>query len=223
MTDTNNHPDVADHGKGIILAGCGGHALSVAEAVTNPNFFAGYTALSPSPLMELEWRGDDSAVAALADEDYKFHVAFVYAGLPVMDKRKRLIQKYRDAGAEFVSVIAPTAIVTRHSSVGNGCAILNRAVVNRARLGENVIVNTGAIVEHDCVIGDNTFIGPGATIGGGVTIGEDCFIGLGANVMNGVTIASGVTVAMGATVNRDLTEPGIYHGSPLKLHRLKKR
>ena len=59
MTDTNNHPDVADHGKGIILAyGGGGHALSVAEAVTDPNFFAGYTALSPSPLMEpgMAWR-----------------------------------------------------------------------------------------------------------------------------------------------------------------------
>ena len=207
----------------LILAGGGGHALSVVEALDNDSIIAGYTALSPSPDMPADWLGNDNDVAELAGKGFLFHMAFVYAGLPVMDKRRRLIEWYENAGAGFVSVIAPSAIVSRNSIVGEGSAVMCRAVVNRATLGRHVIVNTGAIVEHDCRIGDNTFIGPGAVIGGGVSIGSDCFIGLGANIRNGVTIAPGVTVAMGAVVTRSLLEPGIYHGTPLRLHTLKTR
>ncbi len=219
----NKQTDPTDQTDRIVLAGGGGHALSLMEAIENPEMIAGYTALSESSLMPAKWLGDDSSVEELSKKGYLFHMAFVYAGLPVMSKRRKMIEKYTEAGAGFISIIAPTAIVTRHSTFGEGCAILNRAIVNRAHLGKNVIVNTGAIVEHDCIIGDNTFIGPGAVIGGGVTIGEDCFIGLGAKVMNGVTIASGVTVGIGVTVNRDLTEPGIYHGTPMRFHKLKTR
>lgn len=212
-----------DNKRAIILCGGGGHALSVLEAVENPDDIAGYLALSESPLMQVKWLGDDSEASVYAAEGYLFHMAFVYSGLPVMDKRKALIKKYRKNGAEFASIIAPTAIITRNARVGKGSAILNRAIINRAELGENIVVNSGAIVEHDCSIGNNTFIGPGAIIGGGVTIGEDCFIGLGANIMNGVTIVSGVTVGIGVTVNRNLDEPGIYHGTPMRFHTLRKR
>ncbi len=199
----------------IILAGGGGHALSLLEAAPLSDF-AGYLALAPSESMPLEWLGEDANLSPFVAKDYLFHMAFVYSGLPVMDKRRTLIERYEAAGAKFATIIAPTAIVTPNSRIDEGCAVLNGAIVNRATLHKNVVVNSGAIVEHDCVVGANTFIGPGAVIGGAVTIGEDCFIGLGAKVKNCVTIASGVTVAMGAIVTRDLLEPGIYHGTPLR-------
>lgn len=199
----------------IILAGGGGHALSVLEAA-DENDFAGYLALEPSGMMPLEWIGNDDDVQRLAEEGHTFHLAYVYSGLPVMSHRKQMLARYEEAGATFATIIAPSAIVTRNSRIGEGCAIMNNAVINRATIGRNTIVNTGAIVEHDCVIGDNTFIGPGAIIGGAVRIGNDCFIGLGACIKNCVSIADGVTVAMGAVVNKDLTQPGIYHGMPLK-------
>lgn len=199
----------------IILAGGGGHALSVLEAM-NEEDFIGYLALEPSEKIPLDWLGDDHDISTFVNEGAKFHLAYVYSGLPVMTGRRKLLERYEKAGAKFATIIAPTAIVTRNSQVGEGCAILNNAVINRATLGRNSIVNTGAIVEHDCLIGENTFIGPGAVIGGGVKIGNDCFIGLGSCIKNGVTIADGVTVAMGAVVNKDLTQPGIYHGTPLK-------
>ena len=202
-------------------------------------------AASSDALATPKWLGTDADAEKLARAGYLFHIAFVYHGLPVMATRRRLIEQYREAieraRAEspvaecssadssegspvsgFATVIAPTAIVTPHSTICEGAAILNGAIVNRAYIGEHSVVNSGAIVEHDCRIGSNTFIGPGVVMGGGVTVGDDCFIGLGSHVKNGVTIASGVTVAMGANVTRDLIEPGIYHGTPLRLHRLRR-
>ena len=204
-----------EKGDKIVVIGGGGHALSLVEAIPATGF-AGYLALAPSEKMELPWLGTDDELPHLAGEGTQFHVAFIYSGLPVMDKRRELIENYRNKGARFVTLVAPTAIVTPHTRLGEGCCVLNGAIVNRAVLGENVVINSGAIVEHDCVLGDNTFVGPGAVIGGGVTIGRDCFIGLGARIKNGITIADGVTVAMGAIVTRDLKEPGLYHGSPLR-------
>ncbi|MCH5237409.1 MAG: transferase, partial [Muribaculaceae bacterium] len=61
---------------------------------------------------------------------------------------------------------------------------------------------------------------PGSVIGGFTRIGDNCFIGLGARISNGLTIGDNITVAMGAVVTRDLTEPGIYHGSKLKRYPL---
>lgn len=241
----------------IVFAGAGGHALSLLEAISDPECVAGYTAPAESDVLSAsdsrgacgetapKWLGDDKAAGELARAGYLFHIAFVYHGLPVMAARRRLIEQYREAIGRaradsyvddspdggsycgkaisgFATIIAPTAIVTPHSTICEGAAVLNGAIVNRAYIGEHSVVNSGAIVEHDCRIGSNTFIGPGVVMGGGVSVGDDCFIGLGSHIKNGVTIAPGVTVAMGANVTRDLTEPGIYHGTPLRLHRLRR-
>lgn len=185
-----------------------------------PSIF-GYLALQPSEGMPGQWLGNDDSAPDWVNGNKSFHIAFVYAGLPVMNKRAALIRRYREAGAKFASLIAPSAIVTPNSKIGEGSAVMAGAIVNRASLGSHVIINSGAIVEHDCSVGDNTFIGPGAVVGGFTSIGSNCFIGLGARIGNNVTIGPDVTVAMGAVVNKDLLEPGIYHGTPLRRFKLR--
>lgn len=202
----------------VILVGAGGHALSLCEFAGDK--ISGYLAFDKNESMPVERLGDDSCMARFIKDGKAFHIAFVYSGLPLMWKRGKIIESYKQSGAQFASLISPNAIVTPNSVVGEGTAIFNGAIVNRACLGNHVIVNSGAIVEHDCVIGDNTFIGPGAVVGGFTKIGSNCFIGLGARIGNGLEIADNVSVAMGAVVNKNLTEPGIYHGQPLKLFKL---
>lgn len=204
----------------IILVGGGGHAVSLIESLPENVKIYGYTALAPSPRLPFQWLGDEARQPELARLPYFFHIAFIYAGSPVMAKRRAIIERFEQAGASFATLISPRAWVSPNSRIGEGSALLSGVIVNHAVIGSNVVLNTGAIVEHDCVIGDNTFIGPGAVIGGGVTIGRDCFIGLGACVRNGIKIADDVTVGMGGIVTSDLTEPGIYHGVPLRHHPL---
>lgn len=198
----------------VILIGAGGHALSLAEIARDR--IEGYVANEENSSMPGKWFGTDEESPTLVENGRLFHMAFVYAGLPLMNKRRKLLDLYESMGAEFATLIAPSSIVTPLSQIGEGCAVMSGAIINRARLGKNVIVNSGAIIEHDCEIGENTFIGPGAVIGGFTKIGINCFIGLGAKISNGITIGDNITVAMGALVNRDLREPGIYHGFPLK-------
>jgi UDP-N-acetylbacillosamine N-acetyltransferase len=68
-----------------------------------------------------------------------------------------------------------------------------------AVVGRGVIINTAAVVEHDCVIGDFTHISVNATVARRCRIGSLVLLGA----------ADGVTLAAGSTVIDDVPEPGV--------------
>lgn len=200
--------------KKIIMLGAGGHALSVVESVPDLSLFEGYTAPCPSERMEIPYLGTDDDISAFPPDRVCLHCGLVYRGAPEMLSRRKFIERF--SGYEFATIVAPTAVVTRNSHIGEGSVLLNGCVVNRSSLGRFCVINTGAIVEHDCRLGDNVFLGPGAVLGGFVEIADDCFIGLGARVRNGVKICAGTVVGMGSVVIKDITAPGLYAGVPAR-------
>ena len=202
----------------ILLIGGGGHALSLLEIMDPDDYPAGYSSPEPSGRMPLPWIGDDDTLRGkYPPGTARLVCAYVYGGRPDLSVRRKLIESF--PGYSFPTVIAPSAIVTPSSLVGEGTQIMHRCVINRATIGNHCIVNTGAIVEHDCQTEDNVFIGPGAILGGEVSIGSDSFIGLGATVRNGVKICSGAVIGMGTDVMTDITKPGIYVGHGKRLIR----
>ncbi|MEX0881881.1 MAG: acetyltransferase, partial [Cyclobacteriaceae bacterium] len=67
------------------------------------------------------------------------------------DTRKKLFQKYR-VRAQFATLIHPSAIISKHAQLDPGGVILEKAIVKvNCRLGIQVIVNTAASIDHDCV------------------------------------------------------------------------
>ncbi len=67
-------------------------------------------------------------------------------------------------------------------------------------IGENVLINFGALIDHDCNIGDHCVISPGAILCGSVTLGEGCFVGAGAIIIQGVTLDAETFVPAGTLV-----------------------
>ncbi len=196
-----------------ILIGAGGHARSVLENCPAAAFL-GYVA--PQPALEplpLPYEGSDEYVLGnFAPEDFAIHIGVGFNNGCSLSLRRSIIESYKSF--EALTVVSPSAVVTPNSKIGDGCAVMSRAVVNRSALGNHSVVNTGAIVEHDCCIGTNVFIGPGAIICGEVTIGDNTFIGAGAIIRNGITIYPGASIGMGAVVTKNITEQGIYVGNP---------
>ena len=82
-----------------------------------------------------------------------------------------------------------------------GRQIMKGAIVyDSAELGENVLINTGAQIDHDCIVGDHCVVGPGAILCGGVRLGEACGIGAGAVILQGVSLDEGTMVPAGSLV-----------------------
>ena len=87
---------------------------------------------------------------------------------------------------------------------------------DRARICMQCIINSGAIIEHDCTIGDFSHISPPTTLCGGVTVGALCHIGDGTSVKNGITIHDQIVVGCANAVVSDLCKTGTYVGVPAK-------
>lgn len=200
----------------IVLIGGGGHALSVMSMLPDGIEVAGYVDNKPVADMPVPYLGTDSDLLA-SEADVAIHLALVWGRTTDMRLRRKLIDLYRSFSSP--TIVAPSALITETSTIGRGCAVMHRAVINGARIGHYSVINTGAIIEHGVTLGENVFIGPGAVICGGVTIGNDSIIGAGATVRQGINIASGSVVGMGAAVVRDITEPGLYTGIPAKCKR----
>jgi transferase hexapeptide repeat len=162
----------------------------------------------------LQWLGDDDVFMSRYP-DMPVHIAVVMGCGGSLSVRRRLIERY----AAYASpvLISSSALVTPSSKIGDGCAIMHRAVVNGAEIGAYSVINTGAILEHGVIAGSNLFVGPGAIVCGGVRIGDDVMIGAGAVVRNNVAIPSNTIIGMGSVVTASIYEPGTYVGVPAKL------
>ncbi len=199
--------------KPAILIGAGGHARSIIESMGR-EAFRGYADMRPADGTGLDYLGTDNDIlSGYPPAETAVHIAIGFSdGGRSLDLRQRVIERFRDY--EAATMISPSAIVTPGSRVGPGSSVMIRAVINRSVTGPYCVINTGAIIEHDCRLGENVFVGPGAVICGEVSVGDNVMIGAGAVLRNGIRIAPGVTIGMGAVVTTDITEPGIYAGCP---------
>lgn len=129
--------------------------------------------------------------------------------------RARVFGQCVEAGLNPVSIIHPSAVISRYAEIGLGSVVFAGSVINiGAKLGICTIVNTGATIDHDCEIGEYVHISPGANLAGEVTVGYFSWIGIGASVKQCLTITGDVVVGAGACVVSNILDPGTYVGVP---------
>jgi sugar O-acyltransferase (sialic acid O-acetyltransferase NeuD family) len=134
--------------------------------------------------------------------------------------RRRIFQQLSATREVFATAIHPAAVLGSAVEVGAGSVLCARVVVNAcARIGANVILNTGCTIDHHNQIGDHAHIAPGVHTGGDVTIGEGGFIGIGATVMPQRCVGAWTTVGAAGLVQRDLPDHVVAIGSPARIVR----
>lgn len=134
--------------------------------------------------------------------------------------RLRLAELAREEGYVLATAIHPSAVVAGGVPVGAGSVISAGAVVNPgAWIGENVIVNTCASVDHDSVVEDGAHVSPGAHLAGNVRVGRGAWIGIGASVVERANIGAMSIIGAGAAVVNDIPEGVVAHGVPAKVTR----
>jgi acetyltransferase EpsM len=84
-------------------------------------------------------------------------------------------------------------------------------------VGDNVILNNGCTVSHDCSIGSFVNISPGTHIAGWVTIEDDVFVGVGASFIPKVRVGKGSIIAAGACVTKDVPPYTMVAGVPARI------
>lgn len=200
----------------LILIGAGGHVRACIDAVEQEGIYkiAGLIGLAQevgSKQFGYEVIAADTEMRELADQ-YRF--ALVSIGqIHTAEQRIRLYTQAQNAGFSFPTVIAPSAYVSSHSTVGIGTIVMHGAIINAGALvGANCIINSNSLIEHDAHVEDHCHISTGAILNGNSSVGMGAFIGSGAVVKEGVSIGASSLVGMGLMVRHNVDDNAKYLG-----------
>ncbi|MGA1332915.1 MAG: acetyltransferase [Ilumatobacteraceae bacterium] len=132
--------------------------------------------------------------------------------------RRQVSALMLNCGLSPRQVIHRTSVISRTADLGLACQILAGVIIGPgAKIGQHAIINSGANVDHDCVIGDCSHIGPNAALAGEVIVEENVFIGTNATILPRIKIGSGSTIGAGAVVTRDVPPNSIAIGVPARI------
>lgn len=198
--------------KKLVIIGAGGHGSVVADAARK----SGYKKIVFLDDGKVESCLGYPVVGKVADaESYKGEDFFVAIGNAKV--REKVIEDLSQKGLRVVNVVHPTATIAAGVKMGKGVLLVAGSIVNpNATLGDGVIVNTHASVDHDSVVEDYCHIAVGAHLAGNVKLGKYTWLGIGAVVSNGLSVCEDCLIGAGATVVRDIEEKGTYIGTPAR-------
>lgn len=216
--------DTPSAGKPILIVGGGGHAKVVIEILRDLAAVAGTGGgvYRPVGILDPQAAGEVLGVPVLGGDDRLESlraegIDAVFVALGGNRLRERVGAKAVAAGYMLPSLVHPSAVVLRSAVLGQGIAVMPRAVVGaEAWIGDLAIVNTAAVVEHDNRLDTAAHAAPGSALAGNVSVGRRSLVGVGASVRPGVRIGDDVIVGAGSSVVSDLLAPGTFGGVPAR-------
>lgn len=132
--------------------------------------------------------------------------------------RQQKLQQLDSAGGKIITLIHPSATVSRYTQIGLGSVIIAGAVINPdCIIGSGAIINTCSSVGHDCNLGDAVHICPGARLAGGTEVNDRAWVGVGSSVRQLTRIGTDAIVGAGSVVVKNVEAGTVVIGNPAKL------
>jgi UDP-perosamine 4-acetyltransferase len=206
----------------ILIIGSGGHARVLADVLLMRN--DRYILCGFIDRNENVWGNLIYGVPVLGSDDlvkeYSADEVSLVNGIGSVGdtaRRREIFDLFRGMGFSFRSVISGFSHVSRFATLGEGVQVMPGAVVQAGcEIGDDVIINSRASVDHDCVISPHSHVAPGVTMSGSVAVGDSAHIGSGATIIQGVRIGERALVAVGAVVISDVPDGVCVAGVPAK-------
>ena len=205
--------------KDIIIVGASGFGREIVQYIEDIN--------EAHPTWNILGFIDDNP-NALEGVEHDYHIIDSIKGhIPVRNagyvcalafpKTKEFVSKLlKEKGAEFVTIIHPTARVSRFAHIGEGCLITPASNVNTdAYLGDFVAVLASG-VGHDARVDDYSTLSGHVAVNGHVNIGKRVYVGCGAMIAPSKKVGEGATVGMGSVVISNVKAGTTVFGNPAK-------
>jgi len=202
--------------KEVVLVGFSGHGFVVADAAItshmNLRYYTDKKQISKNPF-DLAYLGfEDDLDFAFWDKEYGYIL-----GIGDNLIRRKTADLLISKGVDLLNVIHPSASISAKVQFGIGNFISRNVSVNvLVEIGDICILNTGCIIEHECIIGNGVHIAPGAVLAGNVEIGDNTFVGANSVIKQGVRIGANVIIGAGSVILKDIADNRKIVGNPGK-------
>lgn len=144
---------------------------------------------------------DDLVICAIGDPSIKL----------------RVCNTLKKQGANFITLIHPSAIIGPRCTIGDGCVLCPGVVITTdATIGDFVTLNVYATVGHDASIGDGSTISGHCDVTGFAKVGKSVFLGTHAVILPGAVVGDNAVVGAGSVVLKKVAPNSTVMGVPAK-------
>jgi len=203
----------------LVILGSSGHAkivIDILEKIRKYDILGVVTNDNMKTFMNYPVLGNDIILPKLYKDGIS-NVVMGIGGYRNNDLRKKVYNNIKGIGFSFISVIDPSATISKNVIIGEGAVIFAGVVINtEVVIGNDVIIATGSTIDHETIIKDHVLVSAGVTVGANDIIEDEVLLALGSNIISGIRISKNVTIGAGSVVTKDINEPGIYLGIPAK-------
>ena len=206
--------------KDLYIVGAGGFGREVYGwlhdmGVSGDWQFGGFLDDNPEALNGFDY--DKGIVAPIRDFTVNPSQLFV-CGIGEISTKIKLCQPLLDQGAEFMTVIHPTATVGRNVRLGRGVVVCPGVVLTcDVEVGDMVMINCLSSAGHDVSIGDWCTISAHCDLTGYTKLGRGVFMGSGARVIPGKSVGENAIVGAGSVVIRSVAAGQKVFGNPARI------
>lgn len=132
-------------------------------------------------------------------------------------EKRRVAHMLKQRGAQFATLVHPSAVVARTARLGEGVVLCPHALVSAdAVVGDLVAINAASSIGHDVVLGAYSTLSAQVDLTGGVQVGECCFFGSGARVLPRITVGAEARIGAGAVVMRKVAPGAVMYAAPAR-------
>jgi sugar O-acyltransferase (sialic acid O-acetyltransferase NeuD family) len=209
--------------KDLVILGAGVHAAEMVEIVSRINQdkktwnLLGLIGRNPLDVGKIF---NQATVLGVFDQmpRFKKDVRFAAANY------NKLPEKLPIPFEQLVSLVDPTAFVSRTAVMGKGSVIYPGCFVGlQARVGNFVFMLSNSVINHDVILEDRILVNSGVVLAGGVHVGGDSLLGQACTVREKLKIGNGSLVGMGAVVIKDVPPQSVVVGNPARKMLKKKK
>lgn len=196
--------------KNVIIAGAGGHGAELDEYIR-----CGAISHDGESLHVIGFIDDDAEshrayqlsaplLGGIQNHAVRTDCGYVLA-IGSLAHRRGLMELLVAKGAEFCSVIHPSAYVSPSCRLGRGVVIGPNATLGpNVSVGDHTLINARVSVGHDAQIGRCNIVSPNCAFTGFATVGDDNFFGLNSAVLPRIAVGNGNTIAAGMILDRNV-------------------
>lgn len=201
----------------IVIVGGGGfgrelYGWAKDSFSTDQYRFKGFLDKDPDSL-----KGFNIGLPVLGDEDsytIEKNDRFLLA-VGEVDIKKDAVLKLKKKGAQFLTLIHPTALVADTAKIGEGVVVCPFATVSGwVELGDFVMMNLYSFCGHDAKVGKFSILCPYAIVNGVGTVGDQVYLGSHSTVTRCKTVGSNSKVCANSAVLQDVPECSFVVGVP---------
>ncbi|MBT8565430.1 acetyltransferase [Polynucleobacter paneuropaeus] len=144
------------------------------------------------------------------------HMAFVALTYKRLNRtRSRLFLLMKHKGYSLASYVSSRAFVWRNVKLGENVFIFEGNVIQAfSIIKDNVILWSGNHIGHHSTIHKNCFISSHVVLSGHCEVMENCMFGVNVSVGDGLKIAADNFLAQGSVVFKDTEMGMMYRGNP---------